>query len=100
MRSATASKIFSSAAWLVNPLGFLITHRNWEAKKHHVYLRLPVPTPGMPCWTHGLLQGKHCTVSKFLESQPASYTAAIFDGDVVVAAPMRSLETRVPCYER
>lgn len=35
---------------------------------------------------------KHCTVSKFLESQPASYTAAIFDGDVVVAAPMRSLE--------
>lgn len=48
----------------------------------------------------GLLQGKHCTVSKFLESQPASYTAAIFDGDVVVAAPMRSLETWVPCYER
>ena len=36
--------------------------------------------------------GKHCTVSKFLESQPASYTAAIFDGDVVVAAPMRPLD--------
>ncbi|CAK9094684.1 unnamed protein product [Durusdinium trenchii] len=35
---------------------------------------------------------KHCTVSKFLETQAPSFTAAVFDGDVVVAAPMRGLD--------
>eukprot|EP00913_Durusdinium_trenchii_P020357 g19123.t1 len=33
---------------------------------------------------------KHCTVSKFLETQAPSFTAAVFDGDVVVAAPMHN----------
>ena len=37
------------------------------------------------------LQGKHCTVSKWLETQPAHYIAAVFDGDVVAAAPKRGL---------
>ncbi|CAJ1368336.1 unnamed protein product [Effrenium voratum] len=35
---------------------------------------------------------KHCTVSKFLETKPSEYTAAVFDGDVVVAAPNRGLD--------
>eukprot|EP00438_Fugacium_kawagutii_P021420 Skav230559 [mRNA] locus=scaffold7717:17184:43069:- [translate_table: standard] len=43
---------------------------------------------------------KHCTVSKFLESQPPSYTAAVFDGDVVVAAPMRGLDRPDPQLEK
>ena len=37
------------------------------------------------------LEGKHCTVSKWLETQPSNYVAAIFDGDVVAAAPKRGL---------
>ena len=37
------------------------------------------------------VQGKHCTVSKWLETQPAHYIAAVFDGDVVAAAPTRGL---------
>jgi len=36
---------------------------------------------------------KHCTVSKWLETQPAHYIAAVFDGDVVAAAPKRGLDT-------
>ncbi|CAE7781001.1 unnamed protein product [Symbiodinium sp. CCMP2592] len=35
---------------------------------------------------------KHCTVSKWLETQPAHYIAAVFDGDVVAAAPKRGLD--------
>eukprot|EP00440_Ansanella_granifera_P001065 gb/GFBE01001148.1/.p1 GENE.gb/GFBE01001148.1/~~gb/GFBE01001148.1/.p1 ORF type:complete len:397 (+),score=77.09 gb/GFBE01001148.1/:1-1191(+) len=35
---------------------------------------------------------KHCTVSKFLESKPLNYSAAVLDGDVVVAAPIRGLD--------
>eukprot|EP00440_Ansanella_granifera_P011634 gb/GFBE01012634.1/.p1 GENE.gb/GFBE01012634.1/~~gb/GFBE01012634.1/.p1 ORF type:complete len:334 (+),score=88.24 gb/GFBE01012634.1/:1-1002(+) len=35
---------------------------------------------------------KHCTVSHFLRAKPANYTAAVLDGDVVVAAPSRGLD--------
>mmetsp|Transcript_58702 Transcript_58702/g.109910 ORF Transcript_58702/g.109910 Transcript_58702/m.109910 type:complete len:378 (-) Transcript_58702:119-1252(-) len=35
---------------------------------------------------------KHCTVSKWLELQPAGYMAAVFDGDVVAASLKRGLD--------
>jgi hypothetical protein len=41
---------------------------------------------------HDFFFRKHCTVSNFLKAQPDNYTAAVLDGDVVVAAPSRGLD--------
>ena len=104
--SASASKISSSAAWwqrkhwsaVVTTTSDIwrmsMSYRKW--KKALVCVSCALITQSLQSesssWAMSWCRGKHCTVSKFLETQPPSYTAAIFDGDVVVAAPKRSLD--------
>ncbi|CAE7242005.1 unnamed protein product [Symbiodinium natans] len=63
------------------------------ADRHGYDMHLLTASEYDACWHFkDFFFRKHCTVSKWLETQPADYVAAVFDGDVVAAAPKRGLE--------
>ncbi|CAE8590089.1 unnamed protein product [Polarella glacialis] len=70
-----------------------LTRIRCYAKRHNYQVKLLDGNEYKQCSTLFFFYfRKHCTIAKWMESQPANLVVAVLDGDNVVAAPSRPLD--------